>query len=83
MRFFAQMLSGDMTVREAEARVGGKQSGGMKSAHKDPNVAAHEKRLREVLGTKVDISEHGGKGKISISFYSREELMGLLDQLIG
>lgn len=80
---FAQMLTGQVTVREAEARVGGKYPSRPKTTQKDPNLAAHEKRLREVLGTKVDIVENGGKGKINISFYSREELMGLLDQLIG
>ncbi len=80
---FTQILSGVMTVREAEERVGGKQLHRPTPSSKDPNVAAHEKRLREIFGTKVAISEQGGKGKISISFYSRAELMELLDQLIG
>ncbi len=80
---FQAMLSG-MTVREAEARA---SNTGTKKAHgtsrKDPNILAHEKKLREILGTKVDIKERSGKGNITISFYSREELMELLDRLIG
>ncbi len=71
---FLQMLSGGVTVREAEARA--------MERKQDPNLAAHEKRLRDIFGTKVDISESGGKGKIIISFYSREELMDLLDRLL-
>jgi len=80
---FQAMLSG-MTVREAEARAsntGTKKSHG--TSRKDPNILAHEKKLREILGTKVDIKERSGKGNITISFYSREELMELLDRLIG
>ncbi|MBI4713902.1 ParB/RepB/Spo0J family partition protein [Candidatus Uhrbacteria bacterium] len=79
---FKQMLSGDVSVREAEARIVSKRAGNS-GAKKDPNILAHEKKLREVLGTKVEISESNGKGKISISFYSREEFLDLLDRLIG
>jgi ParB family chromosome partitioning protein len=80
---FQQMLKGGVSVREAEARVGLKHPGSGPKNGKDPNILAHEKRLRELLGTKVDITESAGKGKISISFYSREELLDLLDRLSG
>lgn len=79
---FEQILKGVVSVREAEARVSHPLSKHT-SAKKDPNILAHEKKLREVLGTKVDISESKGKGKISISFYSREELLDLLDRFIS
>ncbi len=79
---FEQMLKGDVSVRQAESRVSTKSSA-RPTTHKDPNIAAHEKKLREVLGTKVDILESRGKGKISIAFYSREELRDLLDRLVG
>jgi hypothetical protein len=48
---------------------------------KDPNIIAHEKRLREILGTKVSINESAGKGAVTLYFYSREELMDLLDTI--
>ena len=78
---FEQMLNGGVTVRQVEARVTGLQPKRSIAISKDPNIAAHEKRLREILGTKVEIVEVNGKGKISITFYSRPELMGLLDKL--
>jgi ParB family chromosome partitioning protein len=78
---FQAMLAGGVTVREAEARVTGLQRKRKAGNGKDPNIVAHEKKLREILGTKVSIQERGGKGKISIEFYSREELMTLLDHL--
>jgi ParB family transcriptional regulator, chromosome partitioning protein len=82
---YDQMLNGGVSVREAEARVSAATAGKSKKAggggSKDPNVAAHEKRLREILGTKVSIQEKSGRGKITIEFYSKDELMGLLDKL--
>lgn len=81
---FEQILKGDVTVREVEARVGTKtQQKKRDGSKKDPNILAHEKRLREILGTRVDIQESAGKGKVVISFYSREELMDILDRLLG
>ncbi len=81
---FHAMLEGGVSVREAEARVPRKHPGrGNLGKNKDPNIAAHEARLREILGTKVDIVESGGKGKVSISFYSKEELLNILDRLSG
>ncbi len=81
---FQAMLRGGVTVREAEARVTSvSRKSSSKSSRKDPNLLAHEKRLREILGTKVEIKESSGKGSISIAFYSREELLDLLDRLSG
>ena len=84
MALFEAMLNGGVSVREAEARLThAVRRASSKSLKKDPNVLAHEKRLREILGTKVDIKESGGKGSIVISFYSREEFIDLLDRLSG
>ncbi|MEK7619639.1 MAG: ParB/RepB/Spo0J family partition protein [Patescibacteria group bacterium] len=82
---FEAMLNGGVSVREAEARVvtAPRKSSSKASSKKDPNLLAHEKRLREILGTKVEIKESGGKGNISIAFYSRDELLDLLDRLSG
>ena len=81
---FDAMLHGGVTVREAEARVTNPpRKSSSKASRKDPNLLAHEKRLREILGTKVEIKESSGKGSISIAFYSREELIDLLDRLSG
>lgn len=80
---FEAMLNGGVSVREAEARVVVSRKSSSKPSRKDPNLLAHEKRLREILGTKVEIKESGGKGNISIAFYSRDELLDLLDRLSG
>lgn len=78
---FEQLLNGSLTVRSIEAKVSGKGKKTSVPIGKDPNIVAQEKRLREVLGTKVEITEQNGKGKISITFYSRPELFDLLERL--
>lgn len=79
---FEAILNGEVSVREAESRIS-QSKGKTHKNHtiKDPNILAHEKKLREILGTKVNIQEKKGKGKIIIEFYSKEELRELLDQL--
>lgn len=79
MNLFKQMLTGGLSVREAESRVSTKsKSGGRK---KDPEVLETEKKLRELFGTKVEIKGSLEKGKVVIDFYSGEELLDLLDRL--
>lgn len=78
---FAQMLTGNMTVRQAEAKAGGKNR--KVAEGKDPNIAALEAELREKLGTKVVIEMQGGTGKVVVHFYSREDLKELIDKFTG
>lgn len=78
---FHQMLSGGMTVREAEVRTSNSLGRRATLNKKNPNLLAHEARLREILGTKVEIQDKNGRGKIVISYFSKEELLELLAQL--
>ncbi len=77
-QLFQSMLNGGMTVREAEARAG---SAIHPSAGRDPNVEAIERELRDSLGTKVNLDMKNGAGKISIHFYSKDELKDLIKKL--
>lgn len=77
---FERMLDGGMTVREAEARAG--HAIPKPTGMKDPNVQAIEAQLREALGTKVDLSvAASGSGKVTVHFYSKEELKELVKKL--
>jgi ParB family chromosome partitioning protein len=82
---FEAILKGGVSVREVEARAGSgvKISKAKGQVGKDPNVAAHEARLRDILGTKVEIKERFGRGTVTLYFYSKEELLELLDRLAG
>ncbi|OGL95127.1 hypothetical protein A2317_02365 [Candidatus Uhrbacteria bacterium RIFOXYB2_FULL_41_10] len=77
---FGQMLKGEMTVREAETRATGLQK--KKPAQKDPNILAIESELRAALGTKVQLSVSGASSKLTIHFYSREELKDFIKRIV-
>lgn len=80
MQMFKKMMAGVMNVRQAEIeskRVTGKP--GVKE--KDANLAAKEEIIRSALGTKAEIRRLGKKGQVIISFYSDEELEGIVRRL--
>jgi ParB family transcriptional regulator, chromosome partitioning protein len=68
------ILSGKMTVRQAEQRSAKKKKPGAKPP-KDPNIADLESRLSNGLGLKVQIAHKGDKGgEIRIFYSSLEQL---------
>lgn len=77
---FHQILAGGVTVRQVEVRTASPSARAFMNA-KNADLLAHEARLREVLGTKVQILERNGRGKIVISYFSKEELRELLARL--
>lgn len=81
-----EIVDKGLSVREVEKRCKAPK----KAAKADkPKVSEQEAlayktvegRLKEVLGTKVEIKNKAGKGKIEISYYSLEELDRLLTLL--
>lgn len=80
---FTKMLGGGVTVREAEARAGTKGRSAAVRGMKDANVVALEGALREKLGTKVALEHRGGPGKITISYYSKEDLRRVVALIAG
>lgn len=48
---------------------------------KTTQVRALEDELRALLGTKVSIRDHRGRGKITIEYYSPEDFEGVLERL--
>jgi ParB family transcriptional regulator, chromosome partitioning protein len=49
----------------------------------DPNVRAAQTELERVLGVRVRITDHKGKGKIMIQYASLEDFDRVLDRLTG
>lgn len=74
-----------LSVREAEKLSKKGLSFDRKKPGKHPakNAAVKqiESELSSALGTKVNLSQNGNKGKIEIEYYSREELEGLIEAL--
>ena len=55
------------------------KSGG--KAEKSPDVKQVEEDLKQIMGTKVTLSQKGKKGRIEIEYYSKEELERLIGML--
>lgn len=49
---------------------------------KDPEIEEKEDMLRQQLNTKVKIRKSGGRGELTIEFYSEEELNSIIQQII-
>ncbi|KPJ85718.1 hypothetical protein AMJ57_02130 [Parcubacteria bacterium SG8_24] len=77
LALFRKMLSGNITSRQAEvgaSRVKGRN-------RQDPALLAAAGRVREALGTKVEISGKKGRGKVVLHYFSEEELERLIERL--
>jgi len=79
---YRQLLEENRSVKQIEndvndRRVRAKRGG----PRRDPMVDDYERQLREKFGTKVNITNKSGKGVITISYYSEEELARLIRDL--
>ncbi len=79
LRAFNTMRNDKLTVRDAERLRAG--LGNHARSLKDPAIASQERVLGETLGTKVTITNRKGRGKITIEFYSQEELGRIISQI--
>lgn len=77
-----------LTARQTEQYVRGRVEG-RKSGEKRTTVSrslemrALEDQLRVALGTRVKLESTGGRGHLSLYFYSEEELRALVDRILG
>ena len=77
----AELIAGEMTVRQAEQRSGKKVKAGGK-ARKDPNIVDLESSISNRLGLKVDIVHKGDKGgDLRIAYKTLEQLDDLTRRL--
>lgn len=81
MKLFNDLLSNRLTTRELKERVS--EYANSKEVEKarreiNPDIQVLQEKLSSEFGTPVMIKDHGGTGKITISFYSQEEFLELL-----
>ncbi len=85
LAMFDMIVKEGMTVRQVEDRVREMLDRPKKviaqRTPSDPEVAALETELRGKLGTKVKVQKSGETGKITIEFFSAEELNGFMDKM--
>ncbi|MBI5420918.1 MAG: ParB/RepB/Spo0J family partition protein [Parcubacteria group bacterium] len=85
----AEILTRNLSVRETELVVSRIQTtlqtpqARRRVVDIDPAIVQLEHSLETVFGKPVSVERTGKKGKISISFYSDEELRELIERLVG
>ena len=84
-----RIIKDGLNVRQAEGLITKLQARGGKTSSDtsktkavvpiDSNIARLEEKLREKFGTKVHLKYAHGKGAVEISFFSDDELQGILE----
>jgi ParB family transcriptional regulator, chromosome partitioning protein len=83
-RLFREIVERGMTTRELKNKVEAakpKQASLPRSPELPPELKALQDRLSSELGAPVKIQQEGASGKITISFYSEEELRHIAERL--
>lgn len=78
------VVKNGLSVRQTEKMAQEKKTpkrSAARAKQKDADVRRVEEDLKEVLGTKVNLSRQGRKGRIEIEFYSSEDLERLIELL--
>lgn len=80
------ILSQDLNVRQSEElvrKLKGQKVKKTKKKKASPEIQALQEKLRNDLGTKVNLQHSSKGGRITLYYYSDEELNSLADKLLG
>ena len=82
---FKEIIKDKLSVRQAEALARKVDAGLSKKVKmrrkKNPHLVELEDKLSNILGTRVKLTQKGKKGKITIEFFSQEELDGIIKRI--
>jgi ParB family chromosome partitioning protein len=86
---FEDILKNNLSVREVKLRIQRMQDPALRPAivapettFADPELVSLQRNLEEFLGAKVKLENSGSSGKLTISFYSPEELKGIVQKML-
>lgn len=82
LKMYRQLTKIKKTTREIEDNVAHQRYQAGKITQRDPLIMDYERRLRELLGTRVKITQKGDKGTILIEYYSPEEFQRILKAVL-
>lgn len=83
-KLFQDLIANKLSTRELKDQAQAYSKLKQEAKHEEqlpPEIKMAEERLASELGAPVSIKDHGGAGKITIAFYSQEELVNLLKRL--
>ncbi len=83
--FFGDLLNKNLSVRELRGKIRKinqrPETGDERPKIIDPEIHDLEERLKDLFGAPVKIEKSGDEGKIIISFYSPEEIKGIIEKI--
>ena len=79
---YNDIITKNLSVREAE-RISRTIAKERARASLDPDTQMLQEKMENSLGTRVSIEKKGPKGKISIEFFSEEELRAISDKIFS
>lgn len=83
-KLFQDLIANKLSTRELKDQAQAYSKSKQEAKHEaqlPPEIKMAEERLASELGAPVVIRDHDGAGKITISFYSKEELINILKRL--
>jgi len=83
-KLFKELIEKNLSVRALKQRIGGKfqaSSSKFQDNNVDPEMLGLQEKLTELLGAKVRIEKGQKGGRIIISFYSPEEIQGIVEKI--
>jgi len=81
---YEEIIKYGLNVRETDARIRrgrGRSSSKTDAIQINPEIMSLKSALEEFLGTKINLQSKGQTGKITINFYSPEELEAIVDKV--
>ena len=84
MTLFKEILFKKVSVRESEmaARKIAADRARKKDWTHEPEIGEMERKLKEVLGTKVSINKNENGGRITIDFFTTDDIRNILERII-
>ena len=84
IKFFERILSQGLSVRETEIKTKPvRVRSHLRKTMSDPNLKVWEQELSSALGTRVQIKGSRDKGTIEVTYFSDEELEGVVEKIIS
>jgi len=84
LKIFQKIIEGNMTVKDASREIRKIQVSAHQRtlANKEAKILEWEDKLRNFFGQKVLINKKGGRGSLTIEFFSEEELLEILRKIL-
>jgi len=83
LKYYNDVINNKLSVRSLESEVEKQKPAKKRRSAYDPQLKDWEDQLQDSLNTRVNIAKKGDKGRVTIDFYSPEELNEIVKRITG